>query len=53
MGKSGLKAFANYELQHFTLPEIGDDSRPYFKSYNRNKLSIGGQLLKTGSDAAL
>ena len=45
--KTGLKAFANYELQHFTLPEIGDDSRPYFKSYNRNKLSIGGQLLKT------
>lgn len=40
--KAGLKAFASYDIRHFSLPnaEGGSDS------YNENTLSVGGQLSK-------
>lgn len=40
--KAGLKAFASYDIQHFTLP----DSLGGTNSYNEHTLSVGGQLSK-------
>lgn len=40
--KAGLKAFATYELRHFTLPDSGA-----LRSWNEHAVSVGGQLSKT------
>ena len=40
--KAGLKAFASYDLRHFTLP----DSLGGVNKYNEHTLSVGGQLSK-------
>ena len=40
--KTGLKAFASYDLRHFTLP----DSLGGVNKYNEHTLSVGGQLSK-------
>lgn len=45
--KAGLKAFASFEMRHYTLPELGENNVPYIGSYNEHDLSIGAQLLKS------
>lgn len=45
--KAGLKAFASYDLRHYTLPSINDDGVGYMESYNEHDVSVGAQMLKT------
>ena len=40
--KAGIKAFASYDLRHYTLP----DKEGGFEKFNEHALSVGGQLSK-------
>lgn len=45
--KAGIKAFASYDMLHFTLPALDDDNNAFLKTYTENNLSIGAQMLKS------
>jgi hypothetical protein len=45
--KAGLKAFASYDFQSYTLVDSLDGSKPrHWERYNESTLSIGGELAK-------
>jgi hypothetical protein len=45
--KAGLKAFASYDFQSYTLVDTLDGTRPrHWETYNESTLSVGGELAK-------
>jgi hypothetical protein len=45
--QAGLKAFASYDFQSYTLVDTLDGSKPrHWQTYNESTLSVGGELAK-------